>query len=157
MTYNMELKTDRLKLASAFRAVAADFQRLCNEHNLEHTLVAMHEAFDMREYHQNLCETPACHGGWAAIMYGVEIDEEEDDEDSFFIYGGEMLAEKLGFGADRYALQAWAHKYPEYWGNEYGAAMFNCSSAFGQSAMEDFPLPIIYKHYLAVAERLERG
>lgn len=165
MTYDMRKKADRFKLAAAFRKVGNDFKKLCDYHRLEDTMVDMSESHDKRPNYLNLCDTPACHGGWGAILYGKTVDqaaESVDDEvdycdvpDSFDFYqiGAGAIANELGF-EDADDLAVWAGEYPRYWGNDWGEDMFCNGEAFGKK-FQSFPLPVIYEHYFSVARRLE--
>ena len=149
--YRMRKKEDRLKLASRFRKVASDFRELCIKYNLSDTKVDMDEPFDRRGCHHRLCDTPACHGGWGAILYGV-IGNDMDTLD-FYLQGADLIAKELGFHS-RNHLISWADNYPEYWGNDEGQYMFNGPEAFDQDCI-NFPFPVIYEHYDSVADRLE--
>lgn len=145
-------KDERLKLAANFRKVADDFKKLCDKHNLHETKVDMDEPFDMREG-TSLCKTPACHGGWGAIMYGLQGGDINSMD--FYLQGADLIAQELGFD-DHHFLTIWAENYPEYWGNDGGRLMFHSCVAFDQEH-DCFPFPVIYKRYYSVADRLERG
>lgn len=152
MTYNMDNKQDRLILAAAFRKVGNDFKKLCQDNKLDHTYVDMSEPYDRRNEHHHLCNTPACHGGWGSILYGVG---DEADGSDFYQMGADAIAKKLGF-SEAEELTHWAEDWPGYWGNEWGDEMFSSGSAFGESS-QHFPLTVIYEHYFSVGDRLSEA
>jgi len=98
-------------------------------------------------------DTPACHGGWAAIMYGVNDYQGCGD---FYELGADRLAKKLGF-RDEFEMRNWAHTYPEYWGNREGFLMFDNKEAFGKDDDENLCLTDIPDWYMNVARRLREG
>ena len=145
-------RQEREELAARFEKVADDLKVFCEENGLEETEVDMNEAFDNRGTFTNLCNTPACHGGWIAILYGPKEHHFHGDyADEFYLAGADILAKKLGFKCSQELLD-WAAKHPQYWGEE-GGFMFDCGSSFGQE-FDNFPLSVIYEHYYKVAERL---
>ena len=140
----------KAELADNFERVANDFYKFIEVNKLDKTFVDMGEASDCRWEHENLCDTPACHGGWAAIMYGIDSNPYVDESD-FYERGASCLAKKLGF-ASTYMLEGWAKHYPEYWGNNNGANMFIYENAFNKS--HDFPLIVIPDWYMGVVNNL---
>jgi len=138
------------ELANNFEKVANDFFKLIADHGLEETKVSMSECRDRRDDHKHLCNTPACHGGWAAIMYKVD-----NIGSDFFELGAEILAEKLGFDmADGY--EVWAFQNPLLWGNSNGNEMFCSMFAFGKEFIDKLTLPDIANHYKGVSERIRK-
>lgn len=140
------------ELADRFEKVGNDLKAFCEKHGLDNTEVDMGETDDCRSRYEHLCETPACHGGWIAILYGEEA---APGDDNFYVRGAHILAEKLGFD-DYRLLEQWARDYPEYWGNSRGDCMFCSGRAFGQNSFY-FPLSVIYNHYFKVAENLRNA
>jgi len=142
------------QLADNFERVANDFYKLIKDNGLEYTEVDMDTPLDNRAPELNLCNTPACHGGWASIMYGIEVSDE--DYNDFYELGAERLSEELGLDDDAY-LEYWADKYPKYWGNAYGENMFDSKEAFGKDCGEALSLKDIADWYMAIAKRLRGG
>jgi len=138
------------QLADNFERVAQDFYKLIEDNGLEKTEVDMGESYDERTPERNLCNTPACHGGWAAIMYNVGDTCYYAD---FYEEGAKRLAEELGF-ISRYSLENWADEYPEYWGGARGKKMFMYKEAFGKDGDENLCLIDIPNWYMEVAKRL---
>jgi len=138
------------ELADNFERVAGDFHRFIEDNGLENTSVDMATSYDNRSPDLNLCDTPACHGGWAAIMYGIKGDSSIK---SFFELGVSRLAGELGFSCD-FDVMDWTIEYPEYWGNEYGEWMFDSKEAFGKDCGEPLSLKDIADWYMSVARRL---
>jgi len=143
----------RSQLADNFERVADDFYDLIRDNDLEETEVDMGEGWDRRKPERNLCHTPACHGGWAAIMYGLKSSPHSRD---FYQLGADRLAEKLGFEGECH-LQLWADGYPEYWGNDIGGLLFSSSMAFSKPEQEVLFLKEIPDWYMEVAKRLREG
>jgi len=142
------------QLAESFEKVAGDFYRLIEDNGLEETEVYMSMGADNRKPDLNLCDTPACHGGWAAIMYGSTVHQRHS---AFYLYGADLLAKKLGFEGDCH-LQLWADGYPEYWGNDKGYLMFYNRNAFSKSSYGSIlHLKDIANWYMDVAKRLRGG
>jgi len=137
------------QLADNFERVAKDFYTFIEDNGLESTEVNMSTPLDNRAQDLSLCNTPACHGGWAAIMYGVEGKSCR----GFFVLGADRLAEELGF-EDRSSLKLWAEKNPHYWGNEYGEWMFAEEEAFSKRYRDLLSLKDIPDWYMGVSERL---
>jgi len=138
------------ELADNFERVAGDFYTFIRDNGLEGTKVDMFEGGDNRKPELNLCHTPACHGGWAAIMYG---DKEYQWHKNFFEIGADRLSKELGFDND-FNLERWAHRNPNYWGNSWGDNMFAYKGAFGKGSGELLHLKDIPDWYMNVAKRL---
>ena len=141
----------RNELADNFEHVANDFYEFIKANRLDEVRVDMDVAGDTRSLYGRLCDTPACHGGWAAIMYG---EQGYLFGTSFYNRGAEILAKKLGFEG-RIAYEQWAATYPEYWGNRYGDNMFKKGEAFEEDS--DFPLIFIPNWYMKVAKNLRES
>jgi len=144
------MRTAKERLADNFERVAKDFYTFIEDNGLEETEVDMEEGRDKRDPDLNLCDTPACHGGWAAIMYDVKW---TGSPGGFYFSGSDILAEKLGFSSIE-KLEWWAKEYPEYWGNFWGALMFSSNEAFNRSFKEALHLKAIADWYMNVAKRL---
>jgi len=127
------------QLASNFERVAKDFYKFIKDNGLESTAVSMKEGEDKRSPELNLCDTPACHGGWAAIMSGSEV-----------------LAEKLGFSSPL-DLEWWADNCYKYWGNSCGGLMFEDRIALSKPSQEALSLKDIPDWCMGVAKRLRDG
>jgi len=138
------------QLADNFERVAKDFYKFIEDNGLNRTRVNMGVGEDRRETELNLCDTPACHGGWAAIMYGIKGESHEKD---FYELGAGRLAEELGF-EERRILERWAEEYPEYWGNREGEYMFSAKWAFSKGYHGNLSLKDIADWYMNVAKRL---
>jgi len=146
---------DLITLANKFEKVANDFFKFIEKNGLEKTIVEMGSCDDERQTNINLCDTPACHGGWAAMMYEKKMDGEYDYSD-FFELGAEALAGKLGFNSEE-EYEMWAHENPLLWGNDKGNLMFCSFSSFGKTSQENLTLTDIANHYKAVAERIRKS
>jgi len=138
------------QLADNFERVANDSYKLIKENGLENTEVDMRQGEDKRNPDLNLCDTPACHGGWAAIMYGAKNGKSNKD---FYELGAIRLAEELGFKLS-FRLQWWAGHYSKYWGSGEGYYMFSSNEAFNRSFKETLHLKDIADWYMNVAKRL---
>lgn len=103
---------------------------------------------------ENLCGTPACHGGWALVALQPVASERAEQRWWRYSDGADFLAEYLGFEG-RYFLQEWAERNPQIWGSECGAFMFRSEGykAFGRDT-NDLTLLDIAAWYLGVADRL---
>lgn len=146
------------ELAEKFQMIANDFFEFIKDNKLEETQVNMSEGFDLRSEHCNLCDTPACHGGWAAIMYdGVYSDVPAKFKSSvyFFLSGAEKISRRLGF-SHYIDFTKWAKNNPDYWGSYDGAFMFSDQSAFGKDEEDPTLLTLtdIAVWYQNVAKRL---
>jgi len=117
---------------------------------MKYTELTEDQLADNFERDLNLCDTPACHGGWAAIMYGLKSSSYSK---AFYDLGAEWLAKELGF-SDASKLEWWALDYPEYWGSVDGGFMFEHESAFGKKFKEIFRLQDIPDWYMNVVKRL---
>ena len=141
---------DRSEFSKECINIADDFRSLINKHNLQHTELDMMAANDERSESTDLCNTPACHGGWAAILYEAEIEK----SDWFFEDGARALARKLGF-LNELDYQAWAEIYPDFWGGVNGAFMFESSMAFGDFDSEKhLTLQDVESHYRKMSENV---
>jgi len=142
-------KLTKEQLADNFERVSKDFYNLIEDNGLGDTVVDMDTPLDNRVPELNLCNTPACHGGWASIMYGIEEYKRCGD---FYELGAERLAKELGFrtGSD---LEDWAEEYSPYWGSLYGKVMFEREVAFNKTEGALY-LTDIAKWYSDVAKRL---
>jgi hypothetical protein len=146
------------ELAGKFLRVAQDFEDFVIKNNLAETAVDMDEPCDKREEEVNLCDTPACHGGWAAIMYSSISPTKLERKDEFYVKGADILADKLGF-VDHIELEDWARVNLELWGNDFGGLLFCSELAFDKNVPgDDFIVPLhltdIIQHYRDVAKRL---
>lgn len=148
---NESIPRDIIELSKRFDAVANDFFKFIKDNKLEKTEVKMFVPDDNRNVFKSLCRTPACHGGWAAIMYGVERGKNLGVH--FYNVGSKLLAQKLGFPSS-HQLCFWAEDNPKYWGNRNGGAMFCAKGAFGKKADERLSLTDIAVWYQNVAKRL---
>lgn len=150
----MFLNNEKLeKLADSFDSMANDFKNFCENNSLQSTTVDMSNGSDCRSPIRHICETPACHGGWAAIIYeGQKEKERPYFNSSFYLGGARIISDKLNFEKIE-DLLSWARNNPDLWGNDRGDCMFYDGSAFGQDS-DFFDFPIIYKHYYKVAENI---
>jgi len=152
----------RGQLADNFERVAQDFYKLIGDNGLEETEVDMSNPSDNREPDLNLCDTPACHGGWAAIVYGLGgYKHYAESSDRFYLSGAKRLAEELGFGTKsklwfdpKGDLECWALRNPFYWGSDTGGSMFTRKSAFNKRPHEPLHLKDIANWYMNVSKRL---
>ena len=116
------------------------------------------------------CKTYACHAGYYALACISEDTELGRDrrmmfnkkaaqQNQAYEYGIHWLSKDLGFINESYnCLGDWAENNPDLWGNEDGARMFYCESAFGISVGNEdyqFPLQRIIDHWRAVADRID--
>lgn len=139
-----------LQLANKFDELAGKFEKFIADNKLQNTEVDMKESEDLRREHKNLCDTPACHGGWASIMFGLEG---EPGDDSFYKRGAEKITKFLGF-SNKDDLSDWAYEYPLLWGNIFGANMFSDQIAFTPRDSDTITLPEIPAWYRGVAKRI---
>lgn len=142
------------ELAEKFQTVADDFFNFIKNNKLEDVIIDMDEGFDLRGTRESLCGTPACHGGWAAIMYQDELDLKRFyDSSEFYLLGADTLSFKLGFESIS-SYKIWAVRNPNYWGCSYGAEMFSRQPAFGKSHDDELTLTDIAVWYQNIANRL---
>jgi len=123
------------------------FQKIHEEKRLTSDNLVFTEA----EIAQADCGTVACHGGWGAVIFGL-------DPGSDFKEGADAIAEFLGF--DYYDdFEQWATSNPHYWGNKFGFFMFCCDGywAFGFEHYYDITVNDIGKHYIGVGERINEA
>ena len=112
------------------------------------------------------CGSPACFGGWLAVKYNTETD---DDGYRFYENGAEAFCRDLGimpicgkdysdiFETDASDVFAdWASHNFEIWGNMYGHRSFIEPSAFG-CYYEQITIKHIARHLIGVAKRLDEN
>lgn len=108
----------------------------------------MSEDIVCREDH--ICETPACHGGWAYIaLRGFP------KRTASYRQGSQVLAEFFGFPSTT-QLEEWAGSQPIIWGNPWGDGMFSNPDAFGE-LRSNFPAMKLVEHWRSVGQRLQES
>ncbi len=97
------------------------------------------------------CGAPCCHGGW--FEYASFPKARSIMGCHYFTAGSNSIAYVLGFdGAS--ALEDWAIRNPNLWGNENGYVMFSNRRAFGKSPNAKLTLKDISNHWYEVADRV---
>ena len=161
-----------LELADRFEKVSKDFKKFIADNDLEKTVINMREGIDRREVEKPLCDTPACHGGWAAIIYEKHLIKDEVLEkfysdpcpNDFFLIGVKKLSGILGFSYHK-DYENWAKRNPDLWGNLDGDYMFFDPRAFGSEywdcirnrKLKPLLLSDITNHYQGVADRIRES
>ena len=109
------------------------------------------------------CDTPACAGGWLAVLYNTPKDYKYHPECGSKTYrhysdGADAFARDMGL-EDKRVLGMWAHTTPCIWGNPWGLQMFYEAYAYDEGDKvynsENITTKAIGEKFLAVAKRLE--
>lgn len=95
------------------------------------------------------CGTIACHGGWGCVIFNTGGD---------YLHGANAIAEFLGF-EDHHEFRNWAHNNSKYWGNEYGALMFDSEGylAFGFGEGDPVTVNDVGDHHVGVGKRINEA
>lgn len=109
---------------------------------------------------RQVCGSPACFGGWLAVLYDTEKAFRSTDHINkktnpcrSFLDGADAFAVDLGF-ENLIQLKIWAENNPDIWGNNCEYDMFCSNKAFGFEEEAKITTKDISKHLYGVAERL---
>lgn len=151
----MESNLSKAKLAAAFKEIGNDFIQLHDEQGLDESNVNMISAIledkagnRVQDLERDIysCDTVACVGGWAVVLY-------KDGNPKFnFDNGADVIAEKLGF-FDMYEIKEWADDNPWLWGNRYGSRLFESAISYGCNE-RTITLKKVGEHFVSVGERV---